>query len=29
MTSSDDTRPLAPLPEPITHPDRLAHLDIH
>jgi transposase InsO family protein len=25
----DNARPLAPLPEPITDPDRLAHLNIH
>jgi putative transposase len=24
-----NARPLAPLPEPITEPDRLAHLHIH
>lgn len=24
-----NARPLAPLPEPITDPDRLAHLNIH
>jgi transposase InsO family protein len=25
----DNVRPLAPLPEPITDPDRLGHLNIH